>query len=165
METTVKFAKLNDTVIIPSKESENAGFDIYANFEDDYIEILPHETKMIPTNLISACDEGYYFQLFGRGSTGTKGIAQMSGVIDSGYRGEWFVPLTNTTNTPIVIIKKDATKKYTFFNDVLIYPYEKAICQAVLLPVPKTTVEELSVDEIMNITSKRGTGCIGSSNK
>ena len=39
METTVKFAKLNDTVIIPSKESENAGFDIYANFEDDYIEI------------------------------------------------------------------------------------------------------------------------------
>ena len=163
MNVTVNFAKLYDEVKIPNKRTEDAGFDIYPHFEEPFIYIAPHETKLIPTGLISACDEGYYFQLFERGSTGTKGIAQRCGVIDSGYRGEWFVPITNTTDKHLYILKDDSNVKPK--ESVIIYPYEKAICQAVILPVPKTTVKELTVEEIKNIKSLRGDGCLGSSNK
>lgn len=164
----VFFAKTNESVIIPSKEEGNAGYDIYANFEEDYIIINPHETKMIPTGLISCCDSKYYFQLFERGSTGTRGIAQRCGVIDSNFRGEWFVPLTNTTTKPLVIVKQNSIgkfKKETSFEEVIIYPYEKAICQAVLIEVPKVDVIELSVEEIKKFTTTRGEGCLGSSGK
>lgn len=159
----INFAKMYNDVKIPTKRDEDAGFDIYARFEEDYICIPPHETKLIPTGLISACDKGYYFQLFERGSTGTKGIAQRCGVIDSGYRDEWFIPITNTTNNYLYIIKKGVSLNTS--TDSIIYPYEKAICQAVILPVPKTEVQELTIEEIKNIKSLRGEGKLGSSNK
>ena len=166
------FAGMNESVIIPSKKEENAGYDIYANFEDDYMTIPPHETVMIPTGIVSACDPKYYFQLFERGSTGTKGIAQRCGVIDSGYRGEWFVPLTNTTEKPIFIMKKGVEQELRedylcslLLDESIVYPYEKAICQAVLIEVPKVEVITLTVEEIKNMASERGEGKIGSSGK
>ena len=162
------FAKVKPNAIIPSKIEENAGMDVYANFEEDYIVIKPHETVMIPTGIASACSSDYYFQLFERGSTGTKGIGQRCGVIDSGYRNEWFVPITNH-NKDILIIAKDYknTKKYKeLFGDlVIIYPYEKAICQAVLLQVPKIKVEEIDYTSLLKIESIRGIGNLGSTNK
>lgn len=169
MKNELFFARKNETVILPTKNDENAGYDIYANFEEDYMVIPPHTTKMIPTGLYSACSKDYYIQLLERGSTGTKGIAQRCGVIDSGYRGEWFVPLTNTTSNLIVISKVDVDEIVENLcaarNSVIIYPYSKAICQAAILPVPKMEVKEISVDEIMNIKSERGTGSLGSSGK
>ena len=41
----------------------------------------------------------------------------------------------------------------------------KAICQAILLPVPRTEVRELSPEEIRAIPSARGTGELGSTGK
>mgnify|MGYP000734891585 FL=1 len=84
MNTTVKFAKVRPTAVIPTKRDEDAGFDIYADFEDDFIIIDPHTTTLIPTGIASACDVDYCFILKERGSTGSKGIAQRCGVIDSG---------------------------------------------------------------------------------
>ena len=166
MNTTVKFAKVRPTAVIPTKRDEDAGFDIYADFEDDFIIIDPHTTTLIPTGIASACDTDYCFILKERGSTGTKGIAQRCGVIDSGYRNEWFVPITNTTNKKIAIIKKDAD--YIFKRNTsgyTIYPYEKAIAQALVVPVPKVKVEELTYNELKEITSDRGMGALGSSGK
>ena len=81
MMTAIKFAKVRPTAIIPTKRVEDAGFDIYANFEEDFILIPPHETEMIPTGIASACDTDYCFILKERGSTGTRGIAQRCGRI------------------------------------------------------------------------------------
>ena len=81
MHTTVKFAKVRPTAKIPTKRVEDAGYDIYADFEDSFILINPHETKMIPTGIASACDTDYCFVLKERGSTGTKGMAQRCGRI------------------------------------------------------------------------------------
>lgn len=166
MNTTVKFAKVRPTAVIPTKRDEDAGFDIYADFEDDFIIIDPHTTTLIPTGIASACDTDYCFILKERGSTGTKGIAQRCGVIDSGYRNEWFVPISNTTNKKIAIVKKDAD--YIFMRNTsgyTIYPYEKAIAQALVVPVPKVNIEELTYDELKEITSDRGMGALGSSGK
>ena len=163
MTETIYFAKVKPDAIIPSKLEENAGYDVYANFEEDYMIIKPHATKMIPTGIASSCSSNYYFQLFERGSTGTKGIAQRCGVIDSGYRAEWFVPLTNTTNKVLWITK--TTDKYSENDFTIFYPYSKAICQAVLLPVPKTEVIEVDYEDLKSIVSQRGMNCLGKSNK
>lgn len=168
--TEVKFAKVRPNAIIPSKRDEDMGFDIYACFDEDYIVFHPHETKLVPTGIASACDSGYGFELFERGSTGSKGIARRCGIIDSGYRNEWFVCLTNTTDKVMFISKLSEKETYDkHYGDVMpesfVYPYSKAIVQAVLAPVPKTKVTEVSYDELKAINSERGMGALGSSNK
>lgn len=169
MHTTVKFAKVRPTAKIPTKRVEDAGYDIYADFEDSFILINPHETKMIPTGIASACDTDYCFVLKERGSTGTKGMAQRCGIIDSGYRSEWFVPITNTTDDYIIIAKSDDTSTDVFgsipMKKIIRYPYEKAICQALVIPVPTVDVEEYTYEELLAIPSNRGTGALGSSGK
>ena len=169
MHTTVKFAKVRPTAKIPTKRVEDAGYDIYADFEEPFILINPHETVMIPTGIASACDADYCFVLKERGSTGTKGIAQRCGIIDSGYRDEWFVPITNTTDDYIMIAKSDDVNADVFgsipMKKIIRYPYEKAICQALVVPVPTVDVEEYTYEELLAIPSSRGTGALGSSGK
>jgi len=175
----IKFAKGHPSTIIPSKDLTNAGYDIYPNFDAQHITIEPHETVMIPTRLYSIIPDGYYMQLFERGSTGTKGIAQRAGVIDPSYRGEWMIPITNTTEKPIYIAKNDSKFLLDMTGDkgvikvlqkltmesVIIYPYGKAICQAILLPIPNSKVEEISLYELKLNKTNRGDGKLGSSNK
>ncbi len=156
------FAKANDSVKIPSKTEENAGYDIYANFPEDAITIFPHETVLIPTGLYSMFSSDYYFQIEERGSTGSKGIGKRCGVIDSNYRGEWTIVMTNH-NTKALCITKDETKVSNDF--VIYYPYSKAIAQAVFLPVPKTEITEISLDELLGNSTDRGAGAFGSSGK
>ena len=165
MNTKIYFAKTNPNAIIPTKRDEDAGYDIYPCFEEEYMRILPHETVMIPTGIASACDSDYCFVLKERGSTGTKGIAQRCGIIDSGYRGEWFVPITNTSDTAIVIEKKDSPRSHIKGIKEIVYPYEKAITQALVIPVPKSKVYEVTLDKLNEMDSERGNGALGSSNK
>ena len=165
MHTTIKFAKVNPNAIIPSKEVENAGYDVYACFHEDYMIVNPFETKMIPTGIASACDTDYCIVLKERGLSGTKGIAQRCGIIDSGFRNAWFVPVTNINNKPLIIIKKEALDAEWIDENYIIYPYEKAIAQAILIPVPTTDIEEYTYEELLKIPSVRGTGMLGSSNK
>ena len=170
MTTNVKFAKIHPDAKIPSKRKEDMGFDIYACFDDDYIIIRPHETKLIPTGIASSCDTGYGFVLRERGSTGSKGIAIRAGVIDSGYRNEWFVGLTNTTNKTLYISKYEDLYEleqhyYGINPDGFVYPYSKAIAQALVLPVPDVNVEEITYEELKEISSERGLGALGSSGK
>lgn len=166
----IKFAKVRPDAIIPSKRDEDMGFDIYACFDEDYIVISPHETKLIPTGIASSCSHKYGFLVFERGSTGSKGIARRCGVIDSGYRNEWFICLTNTTNKVMFISKLSDEETYKkYYGDVMpesfVYPYSKAIAQALVVPVIKTKVKEVSYDELKEIRSERGMGALGSSNK
>lgn len=166
----VKFAKVHPNAIIPSKRDEDMGFDIYACFDEDYIVINPHETKLIPTGIASACNPKYGFLVFERGSTGSKGIARRCGVIDSGYRNEWFIGLTNTTNKVMFISKLSEKETYSnYYGDVMphsfVYPYTKAIAQALVVPVPKVKADEIPYDELKEIKSERGMGALGSSNK
>lgn len=167
-ENTILFARVNPKATIPSKEEENGGYDIYACFEEDFILIQPHEIKMIPTGIASAFDSKYVMILKERGSSGTKGMATRCGVIDSGYRGEWFVPINNTTNKSIIISKLSEEELKSQGVDItssIVYPYTKGICQAILVPVPKVEVREVPLDKLKGIKSQRGEGALGSSGK
>lgn len=159
---TLLFAKLRPTAKIPTKDKENAGYDVYADFEEDSIIIAPHHTVMIPTGICSAMSDRYCGILKERGSTGTKGMAQRSGVIDSGYRGEWFVPITNTTNKTLILTKDENAQSNDYY---IYYPISKAIAQVIIVPVPDMEIREVTPEKIQQIESKRGMGKLGASGK
>ncbi len=193
-DNEILWAKVKFDAKIPSKSKENAGYDIYACFEEDFIVIPRGETKLIPTGLACALNENYYLQLEERGSTGSKGIKRSAGVIDSGYRGEIFVALTNCSEKDIVISKLDdneietlcvsvcpstdnTSKKLLYIdcdgyfvfpfdeNETFIYPYSKAICQGIVHIVPNLEIREVCYEELKSYKSERGKGKLGSSGK
>ena len=161
-ENDLYFAKVNPNAIIPTKEKENAGYDIYACFNKDFLVIPPHSTKLIPTGIASAISDKYYLGVAERGSTGKIGMKYSAGVIDSGYRGEIFIGLSNINDVPIVISKLTREEleenygkighaetiymteeeyenliyleDYEEYNNLtcIIYPYSKAIAQLIV---------------------------------
>ena len=121
-ENDLLFAKVKPNAIIPTKEKENAGYDIYACFDEDFIVIPAHETRLIPTGIAAAVSDKYYLQVHERGSTGSKGMKYGAGVVDSSYRGEIFVCINNVNDNDIVISKlneKELIKKYAKSSDDL----------------------------------------------
>ena len=160
------FAKVKPDAIIPSKRDEDAAYDIYACFDEDYLVIPPHKTVLIPTGIATVFSSKWVALLRERGSNGSKGLAQRAGVIDSGYRGEWFVPLTNTNRVPIVIVKKGVELPLIYENShAILYPYEKGIAQLLMVEVPKLRTKEITYEELLQFNSERGTGALGSSGK
>ena len=162
----VYFAKVREDAIIPSKLEENGGYDIYANFPQDNLVIEPHTSALVPTGIASAFSSDYVMLLEERGSTGTKNMKRSAGVIDSGFRNEWFAMLYNGNDAPIVITKEtNPSTLEALADDYIVYPYGKAICQALLLEVPKVNVVEKTYSELLAIPSIRGLGSLGSSGK
>lgn len=168
----ILFTKLKKGATIPTKTEDNAGYDIYPCFEEDGLVILPGETKLVPTGLGSVIPTGYYLQIQERGSSGSKGIKYSAGVIDSSYRGEWFLATTNTNKVPVVILKKACcTDLDDYINGILknaliVYPYEKALFQAVLHSVHnEVSSKEITKKKFLSFTTDRGDGKLGSSGK
>lgn len=104
-ENDLVFAKVHPNAIIPTKEDENAGYDIYACFDEDYMVIPAHTTKLIPTGIASAMSTKYEIRLRDRGSNGSKGIHVNAGTIDSGFRNSWFVAWCNTNDRDVILSK------------------------------------------------------------
>ncbi len=173
----IKFARTRDDAIIPTREKGNAGFDIYGVIpketpESSTIIIEPHTTVLIPTGIRSIIPDDYYIQIHERGSTGSKGIKYSAGVIDSSYRGEWFLATTNTNDKAVIFyegnehwldIYKDSHPKY---KDAIFYSLSKAIFQGVV----HSTHNDLNVRVVPEITidkskTGRGNGKLGSSGK
>lgn len=161
----IKFAKTKPDAKIPTKRLEDAALDIYACFEEDWVEIPPHTSKLIPTGIASAFGPEWAIVFRERGSTGTKNMKINAGVIDSGFRGEYFVSLYNGNDVPVYIAKYLNGEQAPEKSDAIIYPYDKAIAQALVVPVPEVEIEETSYTELKNIPSERGSGMIGSSGK
>lgn len=159
------FAKVKEGATIPTRNFPSAGYDVYACFSEDYLVINPHETKLIPTGIASAFAEDYVAILKERGSTGSKGMGERAGVVDADYRGEWFACISNHNNVPIVIAKESVDLPLLYEN-AIVYPYKKAICQALLIPVPRFIDYEITYDDLKNnFVTERGDGCLGSSKK
>ena len=106
MSITLKFKKLHPSAVVPSYGSASAaGADIYACLEQE-VTLQPGETRLIPTGLAMAIPEGYVGLIFARSGLASKrGLAPANkvGVIDSDYRGEFFVPLHNHGTVPQTI--------------------------------------------------------------
>ncbi len=167
----IYFAKVKPNARIPDRDVWNAGLDIYPCFDEDYFIIPPHSTRLVPTGLASAIPVDNYIQIYERGSTGSKGIKYSAGVIDSSYRGEWFLATTNTNDKPVVISKLDLNElsdpaRELIEKAYIVYPYSKALFQGVVHSVHNEIPrEEISYDALLAIPSERGSGKLGSSGK
>jgi len=168
-QDVLKFSRMYDDVVIPSKRPDDAGFDIYARISEDFVILQPHETTLISTGLRVWVPKGYYMQLFERGSTGVRGIGQRAGVIDSSYTGEILVPITNHNDAFLVLTNRNVSVEEVNPNGLwerhIFYPLNKAIAQGVILPIPDFAVEEITEEEMLSRDTHRGEGRLGSSQK
>ena len=137
----VNYITLNNETKAPLRGSnEAAGYDLYANITEDFIEINPHETKKIGTGIAMEIPDGYFGAVFARSGLATKEGLRPSncvGVIDQDYRGEIIVTLHNDS---------DSVRFIT--------PGER-IAQLVIIPYLE--VEFNKVDKL-NTTSRGGGG-------
>ena len=158
MKVNVK--KLDSNAVVPTYAKHgDAGMDLTATSKS-YDE---HGNVVYGTGLAFEIPTGYVGLLFPRSSNTKKDLilGNSVGVIDSGYRGEYMAPVTNLNTKRVVIKKQDVEYK----EDAIIYPYEKAICQGVLLRMPQLESEEISFEELQSMESERMAGKLGSSGK
>lgn len=144
---TLKVKKLRENAqMIKRATKGSAGMDLHACI-DEPITINPGDIKVVPTGLAIALEsENYVAYIYARSGLSIKHgitLANCVGVIDSDYRGELCVGLTN--------ISKES---YT------IEPQER-IAQLVIAPVcPCEVVEVEELDD-----TQRGEGGFGSTGK
>ena len=136
----IRFKRLNSMATIPSRGSEQAaGYDLYAAIEGP-ITIAPHTTIKIGTGLSFELPNNTFGAIFARSGLATKkGLApaNMVGVCDSDYRGQYIVPLHNYSN-----------------ESQTIEPGER-IAQLILMPYIPMVFEEV---EELNDTQRGGQG-------
>jgi dUTP pyrophosphatase len=177
----ILFCKTHPEAVIPSRKRGNAGFDIYGLLPegntDNYVIVNPHETIMLPTGIKSVIPDDYYIQIQERGSSGSKGIKYSAGVVDSNYRGEWFLGVTNANDKPVVFYKESKwysdtldtlakAEKECGRGDYIPYPLSKAIFQGVLHKThDDITAKEVDEEKFNKYKTDRGEGKLGSSGK
>jgi len=102
----LKIKKLQDSAKIPSfAYKTDAGFDLFS-VED--IEIKNNKIVAVSTGISMEIPKGYVGLIWDKSGLSLKnGIKTMGGVIDSGYRGEVKVILTNLLKKPYLFKKGD----------------------------------------------------------
>lgn len=152
----LKIKKLYENTQLPTKANpSDACFDIYADILDDngkqtddwwvdFVKIPPHRTVLIKTGFATEIPKGYWAPIFARSGLSTKKClrpVQGVAVIDSGYRGEWLIPLHNDSEEVQIVKHGDRIAQFML---------------AEVLPVQMIEVDNLS-------ESDRGEGAFGSS--
>lgn len=146
-----------DAVLPRYSNPGDAGMDLYA--AEDVL-IRPGETVVIPTGLKFAIPEGYEVQIRPRSGISLKTplrISNSPGTIDSGYRGELGIIMTNTSS--ICCYNEDeVTSIDSKGNKIGAYKVVKGdrIAQMVLQVVPK--IKFCQVDSVEGIGTNRGGG-------
>ena len=103
----LKFKKLDGKAFIPSRATAgSAGLDICACL-DEPITLESGEIKMIPTGITAEPDsEDVALLIYARSGLASKygvTLANCVGVVDSDYRGAWFIPLINNGKQPFTV--------------------------------------------------------------
>lgn len=168
---TLKFAKIKEDAIIPSKRKEDAGYDLYSNIEprcldgiNVYEQFLEKGTvNKIHTGIASSMSNKYFLSVKSeRSSVAKLGINVLAGVIDSGYQGEIMVMVIPLVKDILITSTVDEVEE---FDDIIHYPYNRAIAQGILLPVIDASVEEVTYDTLLSKKTERGISGWGDSGK
>lgn len=142
---------------LPTYANEgDAGMDIRAAEETV---LMPGETKIIPTGLKMAIPEGYEIQIRPRSGLSAKTnlrIANSPGTIDSGYRDELGVIVTNISDNTDDETKYTIDEKYK--NGIYVIRQGDRIAQIVLIKYEKIEFEELEQGMIRTLGRNRGGG-------
>jgi dUTP pyrophosphatase len=138
----VKFKKMHHLAKVPTyAKPGDSGADLSWADDESGTMLWAGETKTFWTGLAIQLPDEWEAQIRPRSSLSAKGVVCAFGTIDSGYRGQLGIVLTNTTNEPISIVRG------------------QRIAQIVICPVARAQFSE--VDELTD--SERGDGGFGSS--
>ena len=147
MQMKLFVKRLDPRVQLPAYQTPGAAAMDLAALLDEPVTIAPRQLASIPTGLaIALPDPGWVALVFARSGLGIKHGISLSngvGVIDSDYRGEIRVGLTNLSDEPYTIQPGDR------------------IAQLMVVPVGQAVVHEL--DELP--ATQRGEGGFGSTGK
>lgn len=143
-------------VEVPSYAKEgDAGMDVCSAKE---VLIAPGETVIIPTGIKLAIPEGYEIQVRPRSGISFKTPLRLSnspGTIDSGYRDELGIIMTNTSESAFCDKIYDIDTKGNYKGTYRIRKGDR-IAQIVLQVVPK--IKFTIVDSVESIGNNRGGG-------
>ncbi len=156
MEVEVLFEICREGARLPSYARDgDAGMDVFSA-EDTYIK--PGETKIVPTGLKLAVPQGYEIQVRPRSGISLNTplrISNSPGTIDSGYRGELGIIVSNISNgnfpSGILNIQSKGNIK-----GIYIVKKGDRIAQIVLNKIPKIIVR--TVDSVENTGNNRNGG-------
>ena len=87
----IKYLSSYPHKLAPAKVGD-AGIDIVAS---ESVNIQANDTELVHTGLYVEIPEGYYIEVVGRSSLHKRGIHVNKGIIDTGYRGEILVSMSN----------------------------------------------------------------------
>lgn len=166
----LKMKLVRENAVFPTKRLEDGCYDIYGCFDEEAFFLYPGDIKLIPLGFKTEFPRDWIFRIFERGSSGSKGLAMRCGIIDSGYRGEYFAAANNTSNKLIIITnlnEEEIKEKYAeeikeYEEKLTLYPQTKAIAQFSLLYVPHIEIEETHE---LDMNTERGEGALGASGK
>ena len=115
--STIRIKKLHPNAILPTYGSvEAAGADLYACL-DEPVTVEPGKTAWIPLGFAMEVPKGCAGLVYARsGMACKKGLAPANkvGVIDSDYRGEIGVSLTNQSDKPYTVTPGDRIAQLMF---------------------------------------------------
>ena len=98
----LKLSKVKANAVVPARATpESAGYDLSVCLTEP-LDLPAGQRVLVPTGIALALPKNTVGLVFGRSGLGTKhGISPSNavGVIDSDYRGEVFVPLSNHSQT------------------------------------------------------------------
>jgi len=110
LQISIKIHPHGEGLPLPQYASQSAaGLDLYAAV-DDTLTLKPHCTMAVPTGISIAIPEGFEGQVRPRSGMALKnniGIINSPGTIDSDYRGEVMVLLTNFSDHDYEIQRGD----------------------------------------------------------
>lgn len=138
----IKVKKIDSKAKVPDyAHPGDAGMDLYTT--ESYT-LESGELNLFSTGIAVELPKGYSAVIKDKSSLPTKhSVHALAGVIDSGYRGEWKVPLINLGEEPVEIKQG------------------QNIVQAVILSTPE--VEIVEAEDLSD--SSRGEGGFGSTGK
>lgn len=100
----IKIVRRAGTLLPEYKTAGAACMDLEASIQAT-VEIMPWETLIIGTGIFVEIPEGWCIEVVARSSLHKRGLIQPNGVgiIDSDYRGEIKLILTNISDSPVFI--------------------------------------------------------------
>lgn len=178
----IGFTTFRGSAIVPSKSSpEDAGYDVFLDFPEDFeyeldgkkvkawnegvLEVrLKHlTTNLLPTGVGVKVDKRFYTDWANeRGSTGKLGMSLLSGIVDSGYRGEVFVDILPLVKDVVITNSYTETK---ITDDTIYFPYNQAVAQ--MIPRQSLQLRDyvMQLEDFKNDVTERGDKKLGSTDK
>jgi len=112
---TVKFAKITEDAILPTKNHKSdTGFDIYAT---ETIVIPAKGSAVVPVGIkVAFIPPGYWFKIESRSGLGFKhSLMAHPGIVDCEYRGDCGVKLYNFSDIDYIIKAGDRCAQIVFY--------------------------------------------------